>query len=383
MSVTVTIATHNGSKVRREHNIRNRRVTDKESHIDPNGTYEIWHDENPRDAYARIFGEAVEEYNQKQTRDDRKITDYYNHISKDAKKHPVYEMIVGVYPTLSQTVDSEKEILEEFVMNWKERNPNLEMIGAYYHADEKGHPHCHIDYIPVAHGYEKGMHTQNGLVKALGEMGFEKEGRRTAQIQWEARENAYLESLCKEYGLNVIHPRIEGREHLEKQQYILEQTVSALKGEHMTQEEIQKNLAGTNLWGKAKGYVKVDYDEYRAIQNTINRVENVEQREKELAEREYGISLEESRLRKLINENKNKSNQIQETIRKNIEEKVSQIMDEMKREAMVDPYQKRMINWMKSTYDRNGVLVWDSFMDREEKRAIQKAYEREKPEWER
>ena len=93
----VTISTHNGSKSCREHNIRNPKVVSKEHHIDPNGVFEIWHDEKPRDAYQRIFGEAIAEYNSKQTRRDRRKEDYYDEICKDKKKHPVYEMIIGVY----------------------------------------------------------------------------------------------------------------------------------------------------------------------------------------------------------------------------------------------------------------------------------------------
>ena len=50
-TMVVTIATHNGSAVSREHNIRNRRVTNPQEHIDQNGKYEIWHDEKIREAY--------------------------------------------------------------------------------------------------------------------------------------------------------------------------------------------------------------------------------------------------------------------------------------------------------------------------------------------
>lgn len=35
-------------------------------------------------------------------------------------------------------------------------------------------PHLHIDYIPVADGYKKGMKTRNSISKALQQMGFEK-----------------------------------------------------------------------------------------------------------------------------------------------------------------------------------------------------------------
>ena len=229
-AINCTISTHNGSEAHRDHNIRNEKVVGKEAHIEKGGRYEIWLDESPRRAYHRIFDEAVEKYNKRQTRADRKIKNYYAQIEKDAKKHPVYEMIIGVYPDkegLGIDEETQREILKEFVDGWKERNPNLEMIGAYFHADEEGEPHVHLDYIPVAHGYSKGMETQTGLVKALEEQGFTKQGKATAQIQWEQRENKHLEELCKARGLNVLRPTEEKREHLETAVYKAQKSLEA------------------------------------------------------------------------------------------------------------------------------------------------------------
>lgn len=222
--MNVTIATHNGSKVAREHNIREEKVVSKENHIDLNREHETWIDEKPQDAYRRLFENSRLEYNAKQTREDRKIQDYYKDICKNEKKHAVYEMIIGIYGKDKdgrQICDDEtgKQIMKEFVEKWHERNPNLELIGAYYHADEEGEPHVHLDYVPVAHGYTRGMETQTGLVKALGEMGFQKQGKATAQIQWQARENKALEEICNEYGLEVDHPREAGRQHIDTELY--------------------------------------------------------------------------------------------------------------------------------------------------------------------
>lgn len=232
--MNVTISTHNGTSVAREHNIRNEKVVSKEKHIDPNGIYEIWLDEPIRQAYERLFGESVRRYNEKQNRVERKIDSYYNTICKDKKKHPVYEMIIGIYGKNKDgspicSVEQGKEIMRKFVEEWQERNPNLELIGAYYHADEEGEPHVHLDYVPVAHGYKKGMDTQTGLVKALGEQGFEKQGKATAQIQWEKRENDYLTGLCEAMGLTVEHPQIKGKEHLETQTFKLVKHVEKLE----------------------------------------------------------------------------------------------------------------------------------------------------------
>lgn len=89
---TVTIATHNGSQIARQHNLRNRKVVDKETHIDPSGTHETWVDVAPRTAYKDIFGDAVKRYNARQTRSDRKIYDYYKSIQENPKKHTAYQM---------------------------------------------------------------------------------------------------------------------------------------------------------------------------------------------------------------------------------------------------------------------------------------------------
>ena len=247
-----TISTHNGSKVCQEHNDREEKVVSKEAHIDPNRTHETWQHEKVSDAYKRLFEDARLEYNAKQSRPERQINNYYAEVCKDAKKHPAYEMIIGIYGRNEDgsyvcSEETGKEIMREFVEGWKERNPNLELIGAYYHADEQGEPHVHIDYIPVAHGYTRGMETQTGLVKALGEQGFEKKGKLTAQIQWEKRENECLEKLCNARGIAVDHPRLEGVKHKETELYKLEKAlegqVEHVRGLMNSQDEL---VAETN-----------------------------------------------------------------------------------------------------------------------------------------
>lgn len=219
-----TISTHNGSTANRDHNIRNPYATDKQEHIDKTLIHqnEILHDEKPREAYKRIFGEALENYNAKQSRDDRKIKDYFSHVEKDSKKHAVYEMIVQIGDRNDTGINApvERQCLHEFYEGWKERNPHLECIGAYIHADETdGTIHMHVDYVPVATGYKRGLEVQNGLVKALEQQGFEKDGKLTAQIQWQARENAVLEAICERHGIEIYHPTGEKREHLATKEY--------------------------------------------------------------------------------------------------------------------------------------------------------------------
>lgn len=226
----VTISTHNGSQVSRQHNLRNPKVIVKEDHIDPNGHFEVWKDEDPKVAYERLFGEAVRVYNEKQMREERKIADYYRQICHDKKKHPVYELIIGIYgkkadgtPICSK--NDGRRILRAFVEDWERRNPSLKICGVYYHCDESvginGSQvgHVHIDYIPVGEGFSRGLATQSSLSRALEQQGFISQGvNNTAQIQWEARENQFLSTLCAHAGYEVIHGR-DGKEHLDTATY--------------------------------------------------------------------------------------------------------------------------------------------------------------------
>ena len=226
----VTISTHNGSAAHRSHNIREPRTVDKQEHIDKNGHYEIWRDELPKEAYQRIFGQAVKDYNDKQPRQDRKIKDYYRQVQNSKTQHPVYEMIVAVGSKDNPVpYDTAKSILREYYEGWDKANPNMILIGSYFHADERGVIHLHNDYIPIAHGYTRGMATRTGLDKALREQGFIKKGRETPQIQWQRAENARLERLCREKGIEVEHPSKQAEkalEHKETKLYQREQDIN-------------------------------------------------------------------------------------------------------------------------------------------------------------
>ena len=249
----VTISTHNGSQVARQHNLRNPKVIAKEDHIDPNGHFEVWLDEDPKAAYERLFGEAVRAYNAKQKREDRQITDYYKQICEDSKKKPVYELIIGIYgkkadgtPICSK--NDGKRILRAFTEDWERRNPHLKLCGLYYHCDESvgvnGSQvgHVHIDYIPVGDGFTRGMATQSSLSKALEQQGFQSQGiNNTAQMQWEARENQFLATLCAHAGLEVVRGK-GGKEHLDTTTY---KKVKELQELQEQQAELAQSIAKT------------------------------------------------------------------------------------------------------------------------------------------
>lgn len=237
-----TISFHNGTTWSRGHNIRDERYTSKQEHIDSSLSEQnvTLCDIPVHQAYEEVFGNAVKEYNAKQKRSDRQITDYYEKIKQDKRKHPVYECIVqiGDKSDTGNSAELEKQALIRFAEEWRERNPHLYLIGAYIHCDEPdGTVHMHIDYIPVA-DCDRGMKLQNSLDRALRQQGFTTENiHKTAQIAWQEREREALTSICRELNIDAQHSQGigQGREYLTPQEYKREKR----KQEEQIAEELQ------------------------------------------------------------------------------------------------------------------------------------------------
>ncbi|EJR46390.1 hypothetical protein IIM_04801 [Bacillus cereus VD107] len=66
--------------------------------IDPSRLDENIHfvQKDIRSVYKVVFQEAVDKYNEKQKRNDRKIQDYYDKIHKNEKTHEQRELVVAV-----------------------------------------------------------------------------------------------------------------------------------------------------------------------------------------------------------------------------------------------------------------------------------------------
>ncbi len=242
----MTSSVHNGPDVKQLHNARDPRVVSKEDHIDPNGHFEIWYHEMAQDAFERIFGDSVEEYNDRQPDKRRQIDNYYQHINRSKQKNPCYEVIVTVgNKDYCPPEFVSRRIVQEYALDWEKRNPNLELIGAYWHEDEPGVPHAHITYIPVSYENKRGMRTQCSQSGALREMGFRNTREtygETELTQWNHREREVLDDICRAHGIEIHHPDAgKGKKHLEKEQYIMTQQIAELEAE---KEKIQRENDG-------------------------------------------------------------------------------------------------------------------------------------------
>ena len=146
-----------------KHNLRKYRSNnyDKENIVILCGTDKLVQD--VKKVYMEQFSEAVEEYNKKQTREERKIHDYFEKTAKSNKDMAV-ELIFQIgdkefwdkNPDKRRRMDvAFKEILELL----QKFAPNLVAANAVIHYDEAS-PHMHVVAVPVAEGFKKGMTKQ-------------------------------------------------------------------------------------------------------------------------------------------------------------------------------------------------------------------------------
>lgn len=136
-----------------------------------------------KDVYHELFDDALNAYNAKQKRKDRKIDDYYKHVRKSKNLDLQREFIVAVgnkadWEKLS--IEEKKEVgevLARYVRDFNERHNNMTIYNAIVHLDEAGAPHAHFNVVPTANGYKNGLSVQPSFRKALEQEGFGPSGR--------------------------------------------------------------------------------------------------------------------------------------------------------------------------------------------------------------
>lgn len=165
----------------------------------------IYRQENLKAVYHKLFDSALQEYNSRQKRKDRKIVDYYEKIRQSRQEKLFYEMIVQIGNRDDMGVkDSEmaglaKEILSEYMEEFQARNPNLYVFNAVLHMDEAT-PHLHIDFVPYITDSRRGLKVRNTLKGALAAQGFVGEGKRCSEwSRWTDSEKEALAGVMERY----------------------------------------------------------------------------------------------------------------------------------------------------------------------------------------
>ena len=162
--------------------------------------------EDVKDVYHELFDEALVRYNEKQTRSDRKIDDYYDKICFGKQEKPFHEIIlqIGDKDNMGATTENGQlaaKVLDEYMRDFQRRNPTLWIFSAYLNMDEAT-PHLHIDFVPYTTGSKRGLDTRVSLKQALSALGFKGGTRSETELnQWVQHEKKQLAEIMLEHGI--------------------------------------------------------------------------------------------------------------------------------------------------------------------------------------
>lgn len=271
--INATLSFHMDSRHNDKHDLRQiyvPYVDGSRSHLNYYPEFNISREE----AFDFLFSESQRLYNEKQTRNDRKIENYLSKLLeaqqeqekiiaekrrqgcsfKELKKFrkrvcPSYQFLISLgniqdNPEFvakdGSLSDVAKAILVEYCNGFQERNPNCFLYSSATHGDENGVWHQHNSAIFFADGFTKGMSRQVSQKKALEAMGFysdtEKgvDGKMHLAIEkWQNRERDVLKEICKKHGINIVAGK-GSKEHLDREHYIIkkkkEESEELLKG---------------------------------------------------------------------------------------------------------------------------------------------------------
>ena len=162
--------------------------------------------EDIRAVYHELFDDALARYNEKQTRRDRVIDDYYEKIRTGKQEKLYEEIIIQIGNKDDMNASSEngqlaKQILDEYMQSFQQRNPTLRVFSAHLHMDEAT-PHLHIDFIPFTTGSKRGLETRVSLKKALEALGFTGGTKSHTELnQWIESEKQALASIMARHDI--------------------------------------------------------------------------------------------------------------------------------------------------------------------------------------
>ena len=217
-----------------------------------------YRNEDIRAIYHELFDGALARYNEKQTRKDRVIDDYYEKIRTGKQEKLFEELIIQIGNKDDMNATSEngqlaRQMLDEYMQSFQQRNPTLRVFSAHLHMDEAT-PHLHIDFIPFTTGSKRGLETRVSLKKALEELGFAGGTKSHTELnQWIESEKQALASITARHDIEWEQKGTH-EEHLSVLDYKKQERskeVAALENQIDTLQE-QTAVAATTLSEKQK-----------------------------------------------------------------------------------------------------------------------------------
>jgi len=212
-----------------------------------------------KEVYHQLFDEARQRYNAKQKRDDRCIDDYYEKIRTGKQEKLFHEVIlqIGSKENMSSVLEDGQlaaKVLDEYMQDFQNRNPNLLVFSAHLHMDEAT-PHLHIDFVPYITGSKRGLDIRVSLKQALAALGFTGGTRgNTEWSQWVRSEKEQLSQAMERHGIEWEQLGTHD-EHLSVMNYKKEQRtkeVAVLDGVILVKQDEISTLADKEANAKSE-----------------------------------------------------------------------------------------------------------------------------------
>ena len=251
-----------------KHNLRKYKSSDysKDNIVIVYGTSNLIDD--VKTVYHKEFDEALEEYNKKQTRPDRRIEDYFEHVAGKEQDMAV-EIIIQIgdrefWKEYDDTKSYIKLSYEIILGELIKRLPQFVVANAVVHLDEDS-PHMHIVGVPVADGYKKGLSKQVSKRKV-----FTKEVL-SQVLQDELREVANKE--VNDWFGEQIKEKSKGRNHdLTVAEYKVAQET-----EHLEQIQEQVSDADIKLFASQIAYKELERRQTKELNEKRSELQLVKQ----------------------------------------------------------------------------------------------------------
>lgn len=236
--------------------------------------------EDVKKLYRDEFDEAVYSYNQKQTRENRKITNYLSKIEQDKQKNIATEIILQLGDKEDwQNVSLEEKRKMADVFNSAIElleSKNLKVASAVLHLDETS-PHLHLIGVPIGKNFKTGMEKQVSSKSVL-------EKKKLYELR-EEMENLLIKEYNKIYNKELIKREEKGYidKHLDPKEYkeikpILDELIKTVD-KNTVLEEIKSNLMDKE---KEIKEVKESINYNNTLKDKL--VADAETKEKEIAE---------------------------------------------------------------------------------------------------
>lgn len=318
--------------------------------------------------YKTEFEEARLEYNSRQTRDDRKIDNYFKKISDNSKNDLACEIIIELGDKKYwNTKDNDfkykmTNVFKEQVNDLENLLPNFKIASAIIHYDETS-PHLHIVGVPIKYKNKNGMSKQVGKANVF-----------TKEVLKDLQDN--MRTLCiasfnKEYGLNnILKTKQKGRnsdinvkdmdnyqimkEELENKQKDLEKANKKSLELDMYSNDIKNTVYNLKKAPIVKNTYTISEVDKNKIINYIDKVDKTNEEYKKIQMLSITLNNVDNELKdnrekiKVLTENNSALGIKVSTLEKNIEDKDNQL-DKLKEE---NSNLKMTINYFQNLFNK-------------------------------